>query len=72
MSDIAKKIKELRLEYGLSQQELADKLHFCLNTVSRWETGVKDPSLGSIKLLAKFFDVSTDFLLDIDNFHPKF
>ncbi len=70
--EIKDRIRELRTETGLTQQELADKMHFCLNTISRWETGVKEPSLQSIKLLARFFDVSTDYLLDMDNFHPKF
>lgn len=70
--EIGERIKELRTEYNLTQKELARKIHFSSRTITSWETGVKEPSLQTIKLLARFFDVSTDYLLDMDNFHPKF
>ena len=69
---IEHRIRELREEVGLTQQQLADKLHFNVSTVTKWENGKKIPSYQSLKLLAKFFDVSADYLLEMDSFHPKF
>lgn len=62
-----KTIKELRLEQGLTQQELGVKLGFCNQTISFWESGKREPDLDSLIKIAKFFQVSTDFLLGFDN-----
>ena len=40
MNDIMKNIKRLRQERGLTQEELAEKLHVTRQAVSNWETGV--------------------------------
>lgn len=57
------KLKSLRLEYGLSQRELGDKLDYCNQTVSFWETGQREPDLDALVKIAAFFEVSVDFLL---------
>ena len=57
------KLKLLRLEYGLSQRELGDKLGYCNQTVSFWETGQREPDLDALVKISSFFDVSVDFLL---------
>jgi transcriptional regulator with XRE-family HTH domain len=57
---VASKIKILRTgfkPYGLSQEELADKLDVKTNTISRWETGVYKPKLKDLDRLAQFFNV---------------
>ncbi len=59
-------LKSLRKEKNLTQEDLAKKINYSPVTISKWETGVKRPSIDSIKVLAKFFDVSADYLLDID------
>lgn len=40
MRDIGKNIKELRCARGLTQEELAERLHVTRQTVSNYETGV--------------------------------
>ena len=57
------KLKELRIEKGLSQRKLGKILGFCNQTVSFWETGSREPDLDALIEIADFFDVSLDFLL---------
>ncbi len=60
-------LRELREEKGLTQLQLAEELHFSLSIVNKWENGKKNPSVETIKILAKFFNVTTDYLLGMDN-----
>lgn len=61
-------LKELRKEANLSQDQLGKKLGFSNQTVSFWESGKREPSLDALVSVAKFFDVSVDFLLGIETF----
>ncbi len=56
-------ILELRTKKGLSQNELAEKVHITRQAVSRWETGETVPNTETLKLLSKLFDVSINTLL---------
>lgn len=56
-------IFELRTKKGLSQDELAEKVHVTRQAVSRWETGETVPNTETLKLLSKLFDVSINTLL---------
>ena len=56
-------ILELRTKKGLSQDELAEKVHVTRQAVSRWENGETIPNTETLKLLSKFFDVSINTLL---------
>lgn len=60
---LGKTIKELRLEEGISQRELGARLNVCNQTVSFWESGQREPDLDTLLKIAKYFQVSTDFLL---------
>ena len=61
-------LKELRKEANLSQDTLGKKLGFSNQTVSFWESGKREPSLDALVSVAKYFDVSVDFLLGIETF----
>ena len=61
--------KQLRQEKGLTQAQLAEILSLDQTTVSKWELGKALPDSQMLIRLAKFFDVSTDFLLGISNFY---
>ena len=61
------KIKELRLSYKLSQVELAKKLGVSKQCVSNWENDNVLPSVDMLTKIAKLFNVSTDYLLDLDD-----
>lgn len=61
--DISEKIKILRNDRNLSQEELAEKLEVSRQTVSKWESGKAQPDSEKVLALARLFEVSTDFLL---------
>ncbi len=56
-------IYELRTKNGLSQDELAEKIHVTRQAVSRWETGDTLPNTETLKLLSGLFNVSINTLL---------
>ncbi len=60
---LGKIIKDLRLEEGISQRELGNRLNVCNQTVSFWENGQREPDLDTLLKIAKYFQVSTDYLL---------
>lgn len=59
------KLRELRLEQGISQRRLGEMLGFSNQAVSTWECGMREPDCDSLIELAKFFNVSVDFLLGL-------
>ncbi len=61
------RIKELRIEKGLSQQQLADELNTTQKNISKYELEVIDLSTELIIRLCKFFEVSADYLLGLEN-----
>ncbi len=56
-------ILELRTKFGMSQEELAEKVYVTRQAVSRWETGETVPNTETLKILSKLFDVSINTLL---------
>lgn len=60
----SKFIKELRLERGLSQEQLAEKLYVHRTTVNKWENEDIIPLNDKLISIANFFDVSIDELLN--------
>lgn len=60
---IGDKIKELRKELDLTQEELASKLSLSRQCISRWENNSNEPSINDIIRLARMLDTSTDYLL---------
>lgn len=61
------RIKELRLACGWNQVELAKKLNLTKQTVSNWENDNIQPSIEMLVRLSKVFNVSTDYLLGLDD-----
>lgn len=60
----AQKIKELRLKRGLTQAYLAGQFGVQQQTVNKWEKGIAYPNIETLKEIAKFFNISIDYLLD--------
>ena len=56
-------ILELRKSLNLSQDDFAEKLLVTRQDVSRWENGDTIPNTDTLKLIAKTFNVSVDYLL---------
>lgn len=63
MSNIGERILNLRNKKEWTKEELASKLNVDEETVSKWESGDKIPSLETITSLANIFNVSLDFLI---------
>lgn len=57
-------IKELRIEKGLSQEELAKALYVHRTTVNKWENDNVIPLNDKLLLIADYFDISVDELLN--------
>ncbi len=62
---LSKRIYELRLSFGWSQVQLAQKLNITKQTVSNWENDNIQPSIDMLIKLSKIFNVSTDYLLGL-------
>lgn len=63
MSVLGKRIKYLREKNNFSQKRLAESLGITNVQLSRYETGDRNPDPDTIKKIADFFEVSTDYLL---------
>ncbi|MBR6694610.1 MAG: helix-turn-helix transcriptional regulator [Clostridia bacterium] len=57
------RLKEIRKQKGISQLKLALDLNTNQNTISRYETGEREPGIYELIKLADYFDVSIDYLL---------
>ena len=62
MAKFADILKKLRNEKGLSQQGLADALHFKKSRISMYERGEREPNLEIMETIADYFNVDLDFL----------
>lgn len=61
------RLKELRTSKGLSQQKLGEIIGATCSAVSYWEKGINEPKLSYIINLAKLFEVSSDYLLGLED-----
>lgn len=61
---VAENIKILRNRYGLDQQDLADIAGVTNKAVSAWETGKKEPRMGSIQKIANRFNLKISNLIE--------
>lgn len=58
-------LSQLRIQKHLTQKELADELNISSGTIGMWETHKRLPSLYMLAEIAKYFNVSTDYLLGL-------
>lgn len=61
------KLKALRKERGLTQQQLADKMELVKGSISAYEQNTKYPSLDVLIKLCTFFQVSADYMLGLSD-----
>ena len=62
---LSQRIYELRISFGWTQVQLAQKLGITKQTVSNWENDNIQPSIDMLIKLSKIFNVSTDYLLGL-------
>lgn len=67
MKIFAERLKELRLEMGLSTTKLGEAIGVSNVAISRWERELRIPNIENLVALAKFFRVSTDFLCGLED-----
>lgn len=63
---LSEKIIKLRKEKGISQEELGNLINVSRQSISKWESEQSIPDIENIKQLAKFFEVSYEYLLNDD------
>ena len=64
------RLRDLREDHDLSQQNIADYLHIKQNTYSQYETEARQISLQCLIQLSEFYKTSVDYLLGLTN-EPK-
>ena len=64
--EIEKKLKDVRMQAGLTQEQVAEKIMVSRQTVSNWENGKSLPDIVSIMSLSDLYQISIDELLKGD------
>lgn len=67
MKVFAQRLRELRQSNGLSMKQLAKELNTTDAAVSNWENEINEPKISYLKDIAVYFNVSTDYLLGLEN-----
>lgn len=68
---LGQKIKGLRKNKGLSQEDLANKLNVSRQAVSKYEKDINEPNIDTIKRISKYFNVDLEYLLNDDSLDSK-
>ena len=63
MKIFAKRLKELRKEFSLSQSQVAKKLGITQQSYTRYEADTSEPSFEMLVKISNIFEVSCDYLL---------
>ena len=71
MKDFGSKLKQLRCNKGMTQQELSEVLNLSPQHLSKLECGTKNPTVPLIIFLAQYFRVSSDYLLGIPTYESS-
>ena len=67
MEKFAERLKELRIEKGLSIQALAKEVNIGSSSICRWENCQADVKGSQLIILAKYFNVSVDYLMGLED-----
>ncbi|MCH5296886.1 MAG: helix-turn-helix transcriptional regulator [Ruminococcus sp.] len=65
--DFSVRLKELRTDNDMSQTELADKLNLKASAISKYEKGITQPAIETLKKLAEIFCVTVDYLIGLSD-----
>jgi len=60
---ILKNLKKLRLAVGLSQQALGEQFHISQQAIHKYENGLAEPDIQTLKDFSDFFNTTTDYLI---------
>ncbi len=60
---LTERMKELRKEKNLRQEDIAAELGIAITTYCRYELGMREPAASLLERMADYYDVSVDYLL---------
>ena len=63
-----KRLREMRIKRGFTQQNMADKINVALRSYQHYEEGSRNPSFDLLILIADALNISTDYLLGRDDY----
>lgn len=66
------RIREIREDHSLTQQQVADLLHIGQRTYSDYESGKTRIPIDSIMILAKYYNVSMDYITGASNLKSQY
>lgn len=66
MENYGKRITDLRKKHNLTQSELGALLNVTPQAISKWENGLSEPDLGTLRKICEIFNVTTDEMLGVD------
>lgn len=61
------RIKQLREEFGMTQEDLAKRLHVDKVSVCNWERGFRTPRMKSMIEMSRIFNCSVDYILGLSD-----
>lgn len=67
MDIFSQRLRELRLDKKLSMKQLAKEINTTDAAISNWENGVNEPKISYVVSIAKFFGVTSDYLLGLED-----
>ena len=63
MGNFQSVLKSLRTSFGLTQEELANRLKVSRSTIGMYESGAREPDYETLEAIADYFNVDIDYLL---------
>lgn len=67
MKTVGERLKELRLNGGFTQQDIADELQIDRSNYSKYELGKLEISIEMLIALAKFYGVTADYIIGLED-----
>lgn len=67
LEKFGERLKSLREDRELSKREFAKLFHVSHSTITRWENGLQAPNITYLYQLVKFFNVSADYFIGIED-----
>lgn len=67
MDIFSQRLRELRLDKKMSMKQLAKEINTTDAAISNWENGVNEPKISYVISIAKFFGVTSDYLLGLED-----
>lgn len=67
MNKFSERLKELRIDKHLSQRDLSKETGFSQAAIARWESNLQIPNIDVAIVFAKYFNVSSDYLLGLED-----